>query len=174
MSVRDLLIDSYMFHPKNGAFTSLDRLKTEDLTPFRGVHQFETCLDQVLNGSIYMNHFYYLQELELSCEVQNDKNILFLTLMPSPDRAKKWPISVFILQLQIAKYKELASSETKMNYVVSLNHQLVTMANSISISDTEWVRWSDGKIGRNPKSPAAVLAALTANNSKPKKSWWSF
>jgi hypothetical protein len=112
--------------------------------------------------------------MRLSCQAHRQQRILFIELMPPSDRVKKWPAPVCLLQLEIIEFKTLTSTEAKMNYVISLNHQLLMMANAIANADTRWVCWSDGKIGRNPKSPGAMLSAMRSDKSKPKKSWWNF
>jgi hypothetical protein len=174
MNLEELLNVSDVFQPKSGSFITLDQLTTEDLIPFRGVHEFETCLEQVQSGSTYQNHFYFWQDMRLSCQAHRQQRILFIELMPPSDRVKKWPAPVCLLQLEIIEFKTLTSTEAKMNYVISLNHQLLMMANAIANADTRWVCWSDGKIGRNPKSPGAMLSAMRSDKPKPKKSWWNF
>lgn len=174
MDLEEVLKISDVFHPKSGSFKTLDQLVTEDLIPFRGVHEFETCLEQVQRGSTYQNHFYFLQDMKLSCQSHCQQSILLMELRPPFDRIKNWPSPVCLLQLEITGFKTITSTEAKMNYVISLNHQLLTLANSIANADTRWVCWSDGKIGRNPKSPGAMLAAMRADKPKPKNSWWNF
>lgn len=174
MNPDELLNEAESFKPKSGAFRSLELITTEDLTPFRGVHEFETCIQRTQGNSTYQNYFYFWQDMELSCQTLPQKNVLLMQLMAPISQIKKWPAPVYLLRLELDDFRVLLSAEEKMNFVISLNHRLLTMANSIANRDTALVCWSDRKIGRNPRSPGAMLASISSEKSNPKKSWWYF
>lgn len=176
MTLDDLVKAAEPFSLKNGVFTGLDQLKTEDLVPFRGAHDYETCLQQTKNGSTYLNHFYFWRELELCCQTAGEGKFLIFQLQPSVDRTKNWPIHICILRVEASEYElSCATPESKMNYVVCLNNKLLQMANAIAKADTSWVRWENGKISSNPRSAAAMLAQITSGVPAPsKKKWWNF
>ena len=176
MTLDDLVNAAEPFKLKNGVFTGLDQLKTEDLVPFRGPHDYETCLHQTKNGSTYLNHFYFWKELELCCQTASGGSVLILQLQPSVDRTKNWPINICILRVDVSEYElSCATPESRMNYVVCLNNKLLQMANAITNADTAWVLWENRKVSRNPKSPGAILAKIASGAPAPsKKKWWNF